>query len=46
MPSAYDGIIDYEYLLLMQDEDLMEEAYGGIEYPTEEEFVELNFNGD
>lgn len=35
--EPYAGIIDYEYLLLMQDEELL---LGAEEYPTEEEYQE------
>lgn len=36
--DPYAGIIDYEYLLLMQDEELL---LGAEPHPTEEEFEEV-----
>jgi hypothetical protein len=35
--DPYAGVIDYEYLLLMQDEELL--LLGAEEYPTEEEYT-------
>ena len=40
--DPYAGIIDYEYLLLMQDEDLL---LGADDYPTDEEYLEVAQNG-